>query len=695
MRRSTKGLIIAGLLSSSAMAGTFNLDKEHVPGELIVKFRDGQKSVSSTRALAALGAEIKTTFKSNGALVIKFGKKLDGDSLVDRARQLNARDDVEYVEANTILHATRAPNDPSFSKQYGMHNTGEGGGVVGADIHATEAWDVSTGSKDVLVGIIDTGVDYTHPDIAANYWTNPGESGLDADGKDKRTNGIDDDGNGYIDDFRGWDFANNDNDPIDDQNHGTHCAGVIGAKGDDGVGVTGVNWNVSMVGIKFLTSSGSGTLENALKSIEYATKLGVTLTSNSWGGGAFSQTMFDVIKAANEKGILFIAAAGNDSNNNDKTPSYPASYVIDNIISVAASDSKDVKASFSNYGKTTVDVAAPGVDIYSTIKGNEYKKMSGTSMATPHVAGLAALVKAVFPNANAVEIKSRIVNGSDPIKGWENFNRSGGRVNAASAIEIDAIAPSMVSGLEVVDSTTISIKLRWLPAGDDGTAGVAKNYLVRSSAKPILNTSDWDAAAPVDASITKSENEVTADLGFAAFNQTGYIAVRAVDNVGNRGDISSSVAFATKKVERFFDRSATSLEGFTADEPWAIEVVDGSPVFSDSPGGKYKEKQNVSLTTDSINIAADDVTLMLEVKHDIESTYDNLWIEVSTDNAVTWKSPTKLTGTSTDFVQKMIPLKEFLKDAHSIRLRFRLETDTIVNKEGVMIRNIGLVAPKQ
>lgn len=691
MRLGIKGLIIGALFSGSALAGTFNLDKEHVPGELIVKFRGGAKSFAAITALNEMGATTKTVFQSNGAMVVKFPTMFDGDDLLARARELNARDDVEYVEANTILHAFVMPNDPSFAKQYGMKNTT----TAGADIHATEAWDVSTGSKKVLVGIIDTGVDYNHPDIAPNYWTNPGESGLDADGKDKRTNGVDDDKNGFVDDYRGWDFANNDNDPVDDQDHGTHCAGVIGAKGNDGVGVAGVNWDVSIVGIKFLTKDGSGSLENAVKSIEYATNLGVTLTSNSWGGGGASPTMLDAIKKANDKGILFVAAAGNDSNDNDKRASYPATYAVDNIISVAASDSKDAKASFSNWGKNTVHVAAPGVDIYSTIKGNAYKSMSGTSMATPHVAGVAALVKAVFPNATAAQIKARIINTSDPVAGWENYVQSGGRLNATSALEVDNVPPSRVAGLEVKSATTTTVTLRWTPAGDDGANGAAKAYQIRRSDKAIANEADWAAATPVTAAIKATAAEVTAIVNFESFDQKGYFAVRALDNVGNRGDASKSVQFATRPTAKVYDRSATSIDGFTADAPWAIEDLGAAgKVFSDSPGEKYKEKVNVSLTSDAINIASDDLTLAVSLKYDLENNYDFLFVEVSSDNGTTWKAVAKYTGASGDFVQKVVSLRESSRDASSIRVRFRLQSDSTGNRDGALIRNITIVGPK-
>ena len=691
MVRGIKGVIIAALFSGSAMAGTFNLDKEHVPGELIVKFRDN-KSFVSMQALSAMNATTKTVFKSTGAMVIKFPVMLDGDNLMERARELNARPDVEYVEANTILHAFVTPNDPSFDKQYGMYNKA----TPGVDIHAPQAWDVSTGSKKVLVGVIDTGIDYNHPDIAPNYWTNPGESGMDAAGKDKRSNGVDDDGNGYIDDYRGWDFANNDNDPVDDNDHGTHCAGVIGARGNDGVGVTGINWNVSLVAIKFLTGSGSGSLENAVKAIEYATSLGVTLTSNSWGGGAFSQTMFDAIKKANDKGILFIAAAGNDNNDNDKKASYPATYAVDNVISVAASDSKDARASFSSYGKKTVHLAAPGVDIYSTTKGGLYKSLSGTSMATPHVAGVAALIKAVFPNATAAEIKSRLINTVDPVDGWEYYVASGGRLNAASALEIDNVPPNRVAGLELKSATTTSVTLRWTPSGDDGANGAAKSYQIRRSDKAIVTASDWEAATPVNATLKISETEVSAVLTFDTFDQKGYLAVSAFDNVHNRGEASTSIPFSTKQVTKIFDRTATSLSGFTADAPWAIEDLgaNGGLVFSDSPGGTYKEKVNVSLTSDAINIASDDLTLAVTLKYDLENGYDFLFIEVSTDNGTTWKSVGKLTGASKDFVQTTYSLRERATGATNVRVRFRLQSDSTTNNDGALIRSITLLAPK-
>ena len=693
MKTWSRALLITGLMTSvTAFAGTFNLDKEHVPGELIVKFKNS-KSANSMSALKSLGGSVKYQFRTKGAQVVKFPSLKSNDALFAAAKQLAARSDVEYVEANTIMHVNRLPNDAEFTKQYGMHNTGADGGTADADIDAAEAWEISTGSKDVLVAIIDTGVDHSHPDIAPNYWFNPGETGLDASGKDKSTNGIDDDGNGYIDDFRGWDFVNNDNDPMDDHAHGTHCAGVIGARGNDGVGVTGVNWNVSLVGLKFLSGSGSGTLEDAVKAIEYGTSLGVSLTSNSWGGGGFSQTMMDAIKSANDHGILFIAAAGNSSSNNDTTPSYPASYEVDNVISVAASDNKDQMAYFSNNGVRSVHVAAPGVDIWSSVPGSKYEKMSGTSMATPHVAGLAALIKSTIPDGTASQVKARILSGVDRSEYWASRVSSGGRINALNSLEVDSVPPSEIADLSVVSTGTMTVTLQWSPVGDDGAQGNASAYEVRASDRPIATDAEWVAARRVKAVTSIVDGKVQAVLNFPDFNQHGYIAVRASDNVGNVSRGGNSVEFATRQVNRFFDRSATSMDGFTADAPWGIEnLADGTAVFSDSPGADYATSVNISMTSTAITIPSSDVTLSLESSYDLENSFDNLFVEFSKDNGATWTSLDKLTGTSGGFSRKLYPMST-MGLSGSLQIRFRLQTDSSIGRSGVQIKNISLIAP--
>ena len=321
-----------------------------------------------------------------------------GQSLSHVKAALRQDPEVAYAEPNYIFHALGrmdpVPNDAQFGALWGMKNTGQADaagqiGLAGSDIHVSPVWaEGITGSRSIKVAVIDTGIDGVHPDLQAN-----------------------------VDVANGYDFVNQTSGGADDHNHGTHCAGTIGALANNGVGVAGVNWNVTLIPVKFLDSRGSGTLENAVQSIQYATRLKVDIMSNSWGGGPFTQALYDAIEDAKKQGILFVAAAGNDSNNNDSRATYPAGYEIDNVLSVAATDNRDRLAGFSNYGARTVHVAAPGVKILSTLKGGGYGAMSGTSMATPHVAGMAALILSANPSLGYAQLKDLIMRSSDPVRG--------------------------------------------------------------------------------------------------------------------------------------------------------------------------------------------------------------------------------------------------------------------------------------
>ena len=314
-----------------------------------------------------------------------------------------------------------------------------------ADIGVREAWQtaVTKGSPDMIVAVIDTGVDYTHEDLAESIWRNPGESG---NGKEK--NGIDDDNNGFIDDAVGWDFATNDNKPYDvtggfmgNPGHGTHCAGNVAAKADNTKGIVGVAPNVKVMAMRFMNEKGSGATDGAVQAIKYAVDNGAKVLSNSWGsegddGGAESQALQEAIKYAQDNGVLFVAAAGNSSYNND-TPgkaSVPASYPHDNIISVAAIDRNNALASFSSYGLTTVDIAAPGVDVYSSIPKNKYMNMPGTSMACPHVAGAAALYWSHNPQATMMQVKEAIMKSAVPVSALKGKVVTGGKLNVKNLI---------------------------------------------------------------------------------------------------------------------------------------------------------------------------------------------------------------------------------------------------------------------
>ncbi len=294
------------------------------------------------------------------------------------------------------------PNDPLFSSLWGLGD--------GAGLSAQRAWNISTGSSDVVVAVIDTGVDYNHPDLRDNMWSNPGEV---------PNNGIDDDANGYVDDVYGINAmygAARPGDPMDENGHGTHVAGTIGAVGHNGLGVVGVNQNVRIMALRFLGASGSGSLAGAITAIDYMITLknrgvDVRVANNSWGGSGYAPALAEAIQRAEEAGIVFVAAAGNDGADNDVEPSYPANFEMSNVVSVAALDEWGNLASFSNYGATTVDIAAPGVGIYSTFPGNRYVKLSGTSMATPHVAGALALLFAAEPTLNYEQALSRLYEG--------------------------------------------------------------------------------------------------------------------------------------------------------------------------------------------------------------------------------------------------------------------------------------------
>jgi subtilisin family serine protease len=354
----------------------------------------------------------------------------DNTSISQLLADVEATGDVEFAEPNFLYRTmddgdddgqqppnrdpgkTRKPNDPDFDKNWGLFNFGQKDskgteGVAGADIGATKAWAIGTGSKDMVVAVIDTGVDYNHPDLKNN-----------------------------VDKEHGYNFNGKNNDPMDDNRHGTHCSGTIGAEGDNGIGTAGVNWHVTILPIKFLSAAGSGSLEDAVESIKYATKNGAKIMSNSWGGGGFSQTMLDAIKEAREKGILFVAAAGNNGEDSDTTPMYPASYDVDNVLAVAATNNRDEKASFSNYGQTKVHLAAPGVNIYSTTPTDKggYDHLSGTSMATPHASGAAALLWSLNPNMTYADIKTRLMTTVDPIRSLKRKTVAGGRLNVFNAI---------------------------------------------------------------------------------------------------------------------------------------------------------------------------------------------------------------------------------------------------------------------
>ncbi|MCF3568599.1 Ig-like domain-containing protein [Planktothrix agardhii 1807] len=417
-----------------------------------------------------------------------------------------------------ITPQATTPNDPGYSQLWGLNNTGQSGGTADADIDAPEAWDIQKGNQNLVIGVIDTGVDYDHPDLSANIWTNPGEIAGD---------GIDNDSNGYIDDVRGWDFAYNDNNPMDVHGHGTHVAGTIAGKGNNGVGVTGVAWNAKIMPLKFLNDSGSGSTSNAILAINYATAKGVKLTNNSWGGGGYSQALYDAINTAGQQGALFIAAAGNSSQNTDTTPAYPASYDLANIISVASTTRTDGLSWFSNYGATTVDLGAPGSDIYSAWPNSTYNTISGTSMASPHVTGAAALLWSQNPTWTAQQIKNRLMSTGDSISALNGKTVSGKRLNIYNAL-MSSNLPTVtvnVSPVTVQEDGAGNLTYSFSRSGSL-TSPITANFGVAGTANAAAVGSDpADYTVLTNSAVTFSPSTKTGTITFAAGSSTAQLVV--------------------------------------------------------------------------------------------------------------------------------------------------------------------------
>lgn len=397
----------------------------------------------------------------------------------DRMRtRLAATPAVLRVEPDWCAQLAVTPDDPDFATQWNLRNTGQSAGTAGADIKAVEAWDISTGSRDVVVAVIDTGIAHGHAQLAANLWTNPAESGLDAQGRDRRNNGIDDDGNGYVDDWRGWDFVNDDNDADDDHGHGTHCAGIVGAAGNDGRGVTGVCWRVSLVGLKFLDAGGYGAYSDAIAAVRYAAGLRLPILSNSWGGSSRSDELEAAFAFAAAQGSLICAAAGNGyGSNNDRIPYYPANLALPTLLSVAATNRWDEPAWFSNVGPHTVHLAAPGEEILSTVPDGQ-AVMSGTSMATPHVAGVAALLKTARPDLDATALRQLLLDGARRLDVLTPVCASGARLDAAASLRLatgawltDAGVATATQDGDACTEPGERIDLRWTLANAGVTAG--------------------------------------------------------------------------------------------------------------------------------------------------------------------------------------------------------------------------------
>ena len=420
-----------------------------VAGELLVKFRDGNSQkfrgdgVRMRRYRVAEAQDLGHSGYSHVRLT-------DRQAMHEAIASLAEDGDVEYVEPNYIVEASATPNDTFFSRQWALKNTGQDGGLVKADIDATTAWEYTKGAKKAVIGIVDSGLDYTHPDLAPNVWSAPKEFTVTFSPTDRITCPAG---------SHGFNAITNSCDPRDNATHGTAVAGTVGAAGNNRAGVSGVVWTSTMMGLAFLDSTGRGSVANAIRAIEFAIQakkaLGdganIRVLNNSWGGAGYSQALLDEINKAAAAGMLFVVAAGNTPKDLDTQPEYPAAYTAANLITVAATDNKDVLATFSTYGAKSAHIGAPGVSIATTSPGGQYVLASGTSFSAPLTTGVAALVLAACDTLDLAGLRKAIVNNVDPVPGLAGKTTTGGRLNAYKAVKSCAAstAPQVQPGFTV------------------------------------------------------------------------------------------------------------------------------------------------------------------------------------------------------------------------------------------------------
>ncbi|MFA7481358.1 MAG: S8 family serine peptidase [Vulcanimicrobiota bacterium] len=669
---------IANLSTEAVQAVQADIGQtEYVEGEVIVKLKPTEQKLFGDFA-AEYGGKVIEEFD----IPSNIYKSFDGDLIriklpagITTAEAIAAMKEdgrVSYAESNDIQQfygqeeaQEGVPND-LHQNLWGFRNTGQTGGTAGADASIVDGWKVTTGNNSAegpLIAIIDSGADLDHPDLVGNLWVNPGEIPGD---------GIDNDGNGVIDDVHGYHAADNHGSPDDQVGHGTHVAGTIGAVGNNAEGVTGVMQKARLMPIR-IDSNGSITTDGVVRALMYATKMGADITNNSWGGSRLNKAIEDAFKAAP---ALHLAAAGNNGTDADRSPSYPMAFDMPNMISVAATDHNDRKASFSNYGLVNVDVAAPGKDIYSTRNGGGYQNMSGTSMATPFTTGVAGLIQSAYPDATPTEIKERLIYGSDAVEALKSTSISGGRVNAANALENDTVAPGAPNDFAAHDTNSRGTTLRWTSTGDDKWSGQSSATELRVSTEAI-NLENFSEARAVS---TPTPGE-TGNFEKVAFNhqpsttpQTYHFAMKVVDNVGNRSEMrttSVTVPAATVAYQNGFDAQEAS---WSPEGNWGRVAVEGrGMVWTDSPDGGMTSESSTGITSPTISLkdTANNL-LQFDAKYNLGYS-DKVSVQVSTDGE-NWTEASTVadrSNRSSDWASHSVDLSAF--DGQDVKLRFQLD----------------------
>ena len=573
--------------------------KAMVADHLLVKAAEGVDKTRLSESVKALGGSVMNQIPGSDVYLLSIPAK-DGQSLPRAVEAINLlKGIVAYAEPDFIVHSTTTPNDTRYSEQWSLNNTGQTGGTVDADIDAPEAWALSTGSNSVIVAVLDSGIDYTHPDLAGNIWSNTAETA---------GNSVDDDHNGYVDDTLGWNFVYSNNTPLDDDSHGTHVAGIIGAAGNNGAGVSGVAWQVKLMPLKFLNSSGYGATSDAIAGINYARVKGANIINHSWGGISFSQSLKDAIDAAGAAGILNVCAANNGNRTNeDVTPNYPSGFASASVIAVASTTETDALSSFSDYGASSVHLAAPGSNILSTIPNAGYGLKSGTSMATPHVSGIAALLKAYKPTLTGADIKAILQSSVDVGPALIGSSVTGGRANAFRALDRASdisVVPS--SGLDFLGykagpftPTTKTYTLK-----NQGAASASWTAVLNSAYYASVSPASGTLAAGASTTVTVTLNTTTANSAAPGL----YDGSLTVTNTSS-GKSTVWPERLDVRIPYIYSYDLTTDPGWARDEAWQF----GVPTGKGGSGGAYGNPDPTSGHTGSnvfgVNLNGDSPTL--------------------------------------------------------------------------------------
>jgi len=646
----------------------------YVEGEVLVKFSAGISTASLSGAHKAIGATVIAS--SEGVPGLQKARLPKGVSAETAARRYRDMPGVAYAQPNYLHSVAAMPDDPRLPELWGMHNEGQTGGLDDADIDAPEAWDTQTGSSDVIVAVIDTGVDYRHPDLADNMWTNTGEV---AD------NGIDDDENGYVDDVYGYDFFNYDSDPLDDHSHGTHCSGTTGGVGDNGVGVAGVAWDVRIMAVKFLSADGYGDTWGAVDAIYYADMMGADIMSNSWGGGPWEQVLYDAIASTD---ALFVAAAGNDSMDADSYAFYPSGYDLPNILSVGATDHNDELAWFSNWGQNSVDVFAPGEEVLSTVAGP-------APVFAPTITN--ALPVSVCDNASDWDLSSFVKLpwqvsdewfSSEPAAlmhlSYKNDENSWAQLNAP--VDLSGMTDPVLR-FQAFYETESGFDYLNAWASGDGTAWTKVAERSGYSGSAVTIDSDLSAFAG-DSTVYVAFSFTSDDSMDSKFGYMGAM----VDDV-------EVVELESYLRDDFSDLSAWDATDYDL-TPWALtsKWTASAPTAVGVLGYGDNERSMLKLATPfDLSAASGDVSALFQARYETEPGLDEMSVLASTDGS-NWTTLRTLSGFSGEWEIGFVPVSADLSayaGQSSVYLAFEFTSDEVVSSEdgltGVVVDDLSVV----